>query len=81
MTDFRQRLRRQDTLIGPLLTLAAPEVAEIFTLAGFDWLWIDLEHAPLNHERAQQIIQTVAGRAATIGARALERPRPYQTRA
>ena len=45
MTDFRARLRRGDTLIGPLVSLGAAEVSELFALAGFDWVWLDLEHA------------------------------------
>src|SRR5262245_6081517 len=64
--DFRARVRRRDTLFGPLLTLAAPEVAELFALAGFDWVWIDLEHAPLSLDQARQLIQAVAGRAGTV---------------
>jgi 2-keto-3-deoxy-L-rhamnonate aldolase RhmA len=66
MNDFRARVRRRDTLIGPLVTLGAPEVAEIFALVGFDWLWIDLEHTPLALERAQQLVQAVAGRAGCV---------------
>src|SRR5262245_14307023 len=64
--DFRARVRRRDTLFGPLLTLAAPEVAELFALAGFDWVWIDLEHAPLSLDQARQLIQAVAGRAGCV---------------
>jgi len=66
MTDFRTRVRRRDRLVGPLVTLGSPEVAELFAQVGFDWLWIDLEHAPLSLERAQQLIQAVAGRAGTV---------------
>jgi len=66
MNDFRARVRRRDTLIGPLVTLGSPEVAEIFALVGFDWLWIDLEHTPLALERVQQLIQAVAGRAGCV---------------
>jgi 2-keto-3-deoxy-L-rhamnonate aldolase RhmA len=66
MNDFRARVRRRDTLIGPLVTLGSPEVAEIFALVGFDWLWLDLEHTPLALERAQQLIQAVAGRAGCV---------------
>jgi 2-keto-3-deoxy-L-rhamnonate aldolase RhmA len=66
MTDFRARVRRRDTLFGPLLTLGSAEVAELFVLAGFDWVWIDLEHAPLSLDQAQHLIQAVAGRAGTI---------------
>lgn len=66
MKDFRTRLRRRDTLVGSLLTLGSPEVAELFALLEYDWMWIDLEHTPLNLERAQSLIQAVAGRAGTL---------------
>lgn len=66
MTDFRARVRRRDTLIGPLLTLGSPEVAELFALAGFDWVWIDLEHAPLSLDRVRQHVQAIAGRVGTV---------------
>ena len=65
MTDFRTRLRRRDLLVGPLLTLAAPSAAEAFARAGCDWVWIDLEHAPLSLDQAQQIIQAVGDRSGT----------------
>ncbi len=66
MATFRDRVRRRDTLIGPLLTLGSPEIAEIFTLLGFDWVWLDLEHTALSLERAQQLIQVVGGRLGSI---------------
>src|SRR5262245_20805773 len=66
MTDFRTRVRRRDVLVAPLLTLGSPEVAEIFTLLGFDWVWIAPEHTPLSLEGAQQLVQAVSGRAGTI---------------
>jgi 2-dehydro-3-deoxyglucarate aldolase/4-hydroxy-2-oxoheptanedioate aldolase len=66
MTDFRTRVRRRDLLIGPLITLGDPAVAETFALAGCDWLWLDLEHAPLGLDRLQQHVQAVAGRAGTV---------------
>jgi 2-keto-3-deoxy-L-rhamnonate aldolase RhmA len=66
MTDFRARLRRRDVLFGPFVTLAAPEIAEVFTRAGFDWVWLDLEHTALTLGQVQQHIQAVAGRAGTL---------------
>ena len=66
MSDFRARVRRRDTLIGALVSLGAPQVAELFALAGFDWVWIDLEHAPLSLGEAQRHVQAVAGRAGTV---------------
>ena len=66
MHDFRARVRRREALTGALVTLGAPQVAELFALTGFDWVWIDLEHAPLSPAQAQQHVQAVGGRAATV---------------
>lgn len=66
MTAFRDKVRRRDTLIGALITLGSPEVAEICTLVGFDWIWIDLEHTALSLERAQQLVQVTSGRIGSI---------------
>ena len=66
MTDFRTRVRRRDLLVGPLVTLVDPAVAEAFALAGCDWLWLDLEHAPLGLDQLRQHVQAVAGRAGTV---------------
>ncbi|HVK07229.1 MAG TPA: aldolase/citrate lyase family protein [Gemmataceae bacterium] len=66
MNDFRSRVRRRDVLVGPIVTLASPEVSELFALAGFDWVWLDLEHAPLSLAAVRQHLQAVAGRAGTV---------------
>ena len=55
--SFRNRLRSEKLLIGTLLTLPSPEVAEILSHAGFDWLFIDLEHSPLSMRDAQVLLQ------------------------
>lgn len=55
--QFRQRLLDGELLIGTLITLAAPEVAEIMAAAGFDWLFIDAEHSPLSTGDMQRILQ------------------------
>lgn len=58
MSDpFATRLRRGDRLIGSIVTLAAPEVPEILSAAGVDWLFIDCEHAPLDALWAQRLLQ------------------------
>jgi 2-keto-3-deoxy-L-rhamnonate aldolase RhmA len=44
---FRERVAGGDTLIGTMLTLPSPAVAEILADAGFDWLFLDAEHGPL----------------------------------
>jgi 2-keto-3-deoxy-L-rhamnonate aldolase RhmA len=57
--SFRTRLKRGDLLVGTLLSLPAPEVAEILAAAGFDWLFIDMEHSQLDPPAAQVILQAV----------------------
>jgi 2-dehydro-3-deoxyglucarate aldolase/4-hydroxy-2-oxoheptanedioate aldolase len=54
---FRDRLLRRDRLIGTLVTLPAPAVAEVLALAGYDWLFIDLEHSTLDALQAQALLQ------------------------
>jgi 2-keto-3-deoxy-L-rhamnonate aldolase RhmA len=64
--SLRDALRGPKPLIGTLLTTASPEVAEVLALAGFDWLFIDLEHGSLSLHDAQRAIQAVAGRCFTV---------------
>ena len=59
---FRTRLKNRETLIGTLVTLPTPEIAEILAQAGFDWLFVDLEHSPMEPYQAQAILQAAAGR-------------------
>jgi 2-dehydro-3-deoxyglucarate aldolase/4-hydroxy-2-oxoheptanedioate aldolase len=56
---LRTRLKRGDLLTGTLVSLPAPEVAEILAEAGFDWLFIDMEHSQLDTPAAQAILQAV----------------------
>jgi 2-dehydro-3-deoxyglucarate aldolase/4-hydroxy-2-oxoheptanedioate aldolase len=55
--QLRARLLNGELLFGPVVTLPAPEVAEILAGLGFDWLFVDCEHAPLGIRDAQALIQ------------------------
>ena len=55
--SFRDRLLRGDQLVGVTVTLPSPEVAEILSQVGFDWLWIDTEHSPYDTLEAQRLLQ------------------------
>jgi 2-dehydro-3-deoxyglucarate aldolase len=59
---FHSRLARKETLLGTLLTLPSPDLAEVLALTGLDWLFVDLEHSTLDAAAAQSILQAVAGR-------------------
>jgi 2-dehydro-3-deoxyglucarate aldolase len=60
--QMRARLLAGDLLVGTLVTLPAPEVAEILAGLGFDWLFIDAEHGPLSIHQAQMLLQAVGAR-------------------
>jgi 2-keto-3-deoxy-L-rhamnonate aldolase RhmA len=55
--DFRARLLRGDLLIGTMITLPSPEVAELMASIGFDWLFLDAEHGVLDARELQAILQ------------------------
>ena len=60
MTEsFRARLKKGDVLIGALQQMPLPEVAEIFAEAGYDWLFVDLEHSPMDPRAALDILTAV----------------------
>ena len=56
-TSFRQKLSEKHPLIGLIVTLPAPETAEILCKAGFDWLFVDMEHSALDALALQRILQ------------------------
>jgi 2-dehydro-3-deoxyglucarate aldolase len=59
MPSFRSRLAGGEKLIGTMLTLANPSVAEILADVGFDWLFVDGEHGPLDVPEVLAILQAV----------------------
>src|SRR5438876_221171 len=66
-TSLRTRLGRDEPMMGTLLTLNSPEVAELLVNCGYDWLFLDMEHSPLLDLRAvQQITQVIQPRAYSI---------------
>jgi 2-dehydro-3-deoxyglucarate aldolase len=59
-SEFRDRLRRGDLLVGTMLTLTAPPVAELLAAAGYDWLFIDAEHSVFEARDVQAALQAAA---------------------
>lgn len=47
--------------IGVVMMLPSPHAAEVLAQAGFDWLWIDLEHTSFNMETVHRMIQATQG--------------------
>jgi 2-dehydro-3-deoxyglucarate aldolase/4-hydroxy-2-oxoheptanedioate aldolase len=57
---------RNTSPLGTLLSLPSPEIAEIALEAGFDWLFLDMEHGLLDPAAVQRMIQAAAGRVPCI---------------
>lgn len=60
--SFRARLKRGDALLGTMVTLPTASTAEILADAGFDWLFVDAEHGPLETRDLLGILQAVGHR-------------------
>jgi 2-keto-3-deoxy-L-rhamnonate aldolase RhmA len=66
MNSFKKKLKQGKPLIGTLISMSSPTVSELMSRCGFDWLWIDMEHAPLTLEQVQQILQAKRGECASL---------------
>lgn len=64
--DFRARLKRGEKLYGTMVTLASAASAEVLASLGFDWLFIDGEHGPLETRELTEILQAVSHKTACI---------------
>ena len=58
-SNLRERMKNGDLLLGTILSLNSPDVAEILSQVGFDWIFIDAEHSTLDPHHLQAIFQAV----------------------
>jgi 2-dehydro-3-deoxyglucarate aldolase len=55
--ELKERLLAGERLAGTVVSLPAPEIAELLATIGFDWLFVDMEHGPLGIRDAQALLQ------------------------
>ncbi len=65
-STFRQQLRDGKLLFGTMVTLPASAAAEVLADLGFDWLFVDGEHGPLETAEMLSILQAVGDKAACL---------------
>ncbi len=65
----REKLKRGEASIGSWLALPDPVAARLMARVGFDWLTVELEHAPMNLETAALSFAMVAAAGAAPFAR------------
>lgn len=56
--QFRARLTNGELLVGTMVTLSSPEVAELLAGIGFDWLFLDAEHSTFEARAMQSLLQS-----------------------
>lgn len=60
MKLFKERMKAGNPLVGTIVSMGLPMVSEMISRCGFDWLWIDMEHAPLSLNEVQGLLQSKA---------------------
>lgn len=68
---LKERLRRGEPCFGGQIALADPVIAEIFGRAGYDWVIVDAEHAPLSPALIRAMLQAGLHTPAIVMARCL----------
>jgi len=63
---LRDLLERGRVALGSWVTIANPDVAEMLSLAGFDWLLFDLEHGPIDIPLLEFMLSAVKGDATPL---------------
>src|SRR5262245_13127781 len=57
----KKALKEGKIVIGATITAASPDVAAAMAGAGFDFLWIEMEHSPLTLETVRSMILATRG--------------------
>jgi 2-keto-3-deoxy-L-rhamnonate aldolase RhmA len=63
---FKSRLAAGEMLLGSMVTLPSPAAAEILVEIGYQWLFVDGEHGPLETAEVLAILHAVGDRVPCI---------------
>ncbi len=63
---FKEKLKQNKPLIGTVQALPSPEITEILTNTGLDWIWIDMEHSAIDIPTMQHMLQAAGGKCPCI---------------
>jgi len=59
-------LKSGEVALGAWVTIANPEIPEMLSMLGFDWLLFDVEHAPLDYQQLEHMLMGVRGDATPL---------------
>ncbi len=57
----KQKLKRGESVIGPVIGVNNVEVAAQCAALGFDFIWLEMEHAPVNLETVRNVVLATRG--------------------
>lgn len=66
MSIVTEAIRSRGFLIGTLVSIASPVLAEALSRSGLDWLFYDLEHSVMNLMEVQTMIQAMDERCLSL---------------
>ena len=58
---LKEMLLNGKIAVGTLIHIGHPEITEMLSNVGYDWLFIDAEHGPFNIETLQTMLQAMSG--------------------
>lgn len=59
--SVKEQLKRGESVIGPVISVNNVEVATQCAALGFDFIWLEMEHAPLSLETVRNIVLATRG--------------------
>ncbi len=66
---LKEKLKEGQPVIGTFVGLGHPDVTEVLSRLGYDWLLLDNEHSPIGLETMQRMMQSMNGSNCTPIAR------------
>jgi len=75
-TEFKKQLRAGTPKMGLFLNSHSPTVAEQLAFSGYDWLLVDTQHGPMDHEKLSAMLSGISNG----GAKSLVRVGGYDDR-
>src|ERR1700746_3511644 len=74
--EFKQQLREGMPKVGLFLNAHSPTVAEQLAHTGYDWLLVDTQHGPMDHEKLSTMLCAIG----SGGAKSMVRVAGYHDR-
>ena len=60
--SLKNKLKNNELTIGSWIMMNSPMSVEVLSLAGFEWLVVDVEHTSIDLETTQALITTIQGK-------------------